>query len=91
MRKIAPFLLTLLFIVLLLNSCNSGSSNRNSRKLPKPPPYFSVGKADDQGTVMPVKNLKNVKIRIAYLAMETNPWWTPVKAGVMEAKTILKD
>jgi ribose transport system substrate-binding protein len=41
--------------------------------------------------VMPVKNLKNEKIRIAYLAMETNPWWTPVKAGVTEAKNILKD
>lgn len=40
---------------------------------------------------MPVKNNKNEKIRIAFLAMETNPWWTPVKSGVMEAKEILKD
>ena len=40
---------------------------------------------------MPVKNIKNEKIRIAYLAMETNPWWTPVKTGVLEAKEILKD
>ena len=59
--------------------------------LPAPPPYFSEGRAEDQGTVMPVKNIKNEKIRIAYLAMETNPWWTPVKEGVLEAKEILKD
>jgi ribose transport system substrate-binding protein len=40
---------------------------------------------------MPVENKKNEKIRIAYLAMETNPWWTPVKEGVMEAAEILKE
>ncbi len=45
----------------------------------------------DQGKVMPVKNMKNEKIRIAFLAMETNPWWTPVKEGVMEARGLLKD
>jgi ribose transport system substrate-binding protein len=35
--------------------------------------------------------MKNEKIRIAFLAMETNPWWTPVKEGVMEARGLLKD
>lgn len=59
--------------------------------MPKPPAYFSEGRAEDQGKVMPVKNMKNEKIRIAFLAMETNPWWTPVKEGVMEARDILKD
>jgi len=59
--------------------------------LPKAPAYFSEGRAEDQGKVMPVKNVKNEKIKIAFLAMETNPWWTPVKEGVMEARDILKD
>lgn len=40
---------------------------------------------------MPVTNKKNEHIKIAFLAMETNPWWTPVKEGVMEAKELLKD
>ncbi|NMD03288.1 MAG: sugar ABC transporter substrate-binding protein [Bacteroidales bacterium] len=40
---------------------------------------------------MPVANRKNEHIKIAFLAMETNPWWTPVKAGVMEAKELLKE
>jgi ribose transport system substrate-binding protein len=91
MRKITVLILFLPVIFTLNNSCNNATSNRNSRKLPNPPPYYSVGKAEDQGTVMPVKNLKNIKVRIAYLAMETNPWWTPVKEGVMEAKAVLKD
>jgi hypothetical protein len=85
MRKYT-YLLLLLFVVTFSYSCNRSSSPRQSRILPKPPPYFSEGRAEDQGVVMPVKNTKNEKIRIAYLAMETNPWWTPVKAGVMEAK-----
>jgi len=59
--------------------------------LPKTTAYFSEGRAEDQGKVMPVKNVKNEKIKIAFLAMETNPWWTPVKEGVMEARDILKD
>lgn len=59
--------------------------------MPKAPAYFSEGRAEDQGKVMPVKNVKNEKIKIAFLAMETNPWWTPVKEGVMEARDILKD
>ena len=59
--------------------------------MPKAPAYFSEGRADDHGKVMPVKNVKNEKIKIAFLAMETNPWWTPVKEGVMEARDILKD
>lgn len=59
--------------------------------MPKAPAYFSEGRAEDQGKVMPVKNMKNEKIKIAFLAMETNPWWTPVKEGVMEARDILKD
>jgi ribose transport system substrate-binding protein len=85
-------LLLLLPVILMFNfSCHSSSSHRSSRVLPQPPPYFSEGRADDQGKVMPVKNTKNEKIRIAYLAMETNPWWTPVKAGVMEAREILKN
>jgi ribose transport system substrate-binding protein len=91
MKNYTYVLLSLLFIVTFNYSCNRSSSHRNSRVLPQPPPYFSEGRAEDQGTVMPVKNAKNEKIRIAYLAMETNPWWTPVKAGVMEAKEILKD
>jgi ribose transport system substrate-binding protein len=91
MRKFITVQLSLLVMLILIDSCHSSSSSRNSRILPEPPPYFSEGRAEDQGTVMPVKNLKNEKIRIAYLAMETNPWWTPVKAGVMEAKEILKD
>ncbi|OFY68048.1 MAG: hypothetical protein A2Y71_01960 [Bacteroidetes bacterium RBG_13_42_15] len=90
MRKYAAVLLSLLAILLLNDSCNRYSSSRNSRILPQPPPYFSQGRAEDQGKVMPVKNVKNEKIRIAFLAMETNPWWTPVKAGVMEARDILK-
>jgi ribose transport system substrate-binding protein len=91
MRKFTALLLLLPVILLPDYSCNRSASKRSSRILPQPGPYFSEGRADDQGTVMPVKNSKNEKIRIAYLAMETNPWWTPVKAGVMEAKAILKD
>ncbi len=82
----------LILALLPLNySCQRSSSNKSSRVLPPPPPYFSEGRAADQGKVMPVENKKNEKIRIAFLAMETNPWWVPVKAGVMEAKDILKD
>ena len=91
MKRNTLILLSLVVILLFNCSCNRSSSNRSSRKLPQPPPYFSETREEDQGTVMPVKNLKNEKIRIAYLAMETNPWWTPVKEGVMEAKEILKD
>jgi ribose transport system substrate-binding protein len=91
MRKNNYLLLSLLIVQSLLCACNRSSPNRSSRILPDPPPYFSESIADNQGTVMPVRNLKNEKIRIAYLAMETNPWWTPVKKGVMEAKEILKD
>ena len=85
-------LMLLLIALLTLNcSCKRSSSTKSSRILSTPPSYFSEGRAEDQGKVMPVKNKKNEKIRIAYLAMETNPWWTPVKAGVMEAQAILKD
>jgi ribose transport system substrate-binding protein len=91
MRKHTIVLLSLFVILIFNDSCNRASSNRNSRRLPQPLPYFSEGRAEDQGTVMPVRNSENEKIRIAYLAMETNPWWAPVKAGVMEAKDILKD
>jgi ABC-type sugar transport system substrate-binding protein len=91
MKKYTLVSLSLLVILLFTYSCNSSSLQRKSRILPAPPPYFSEGRAEDQGTVMPVKNIKNEKIRIAYLAMETNPWWTPVKTGVLEAKEILKD
>jgi len=91
MKKLTGIFLSLLVISFLIFSCNRSSSQKSTRTLPQPPPYFSEGRAEDQGTVMPVKNVKNEKIRIAYLAMETNPWWTPVKAGVMEAKNILKD
>jgi ribose transport system substrate-binding protein len=91
MKNYNYVMLLLLFVVTFSYSCNRSSSLRHSRILPQPPPYFSEGRAEDQGTVMPVKNTKNEKTRIAYLAMETNPWWTPVKAGVMEAKEILKD
>jgi ABC-type sugar transport system substrate-binding protein len=85
--------ITLLFIFTfsLIYACHRSTSQKNSRILPEPPPYFSEGRAEDQGSVMPVANRKNERIRIAFLAMETNPWWTPVKAGVMEAKELLKD
>lgn len=86
------YLLLLVLAFLPLNySCQRSSSQKNSRVLPVPPPYYSEGRAMDQGTVMPVENKKREKIRIAYLAMETNPWWAPVKEGVMEAREILKD
>jgi ribose transport system substrate-binding protein len=91
MEKFTGILFSLLVVLLFNYSCNRSPSQRSSRILPHPPPYFSEGRAEDQGTVMPVKNTKNEKIKIAYLAMETNPWWNPVKAGVMEAKEILKD
>ncbi len=81
----------LLVAFLTLYSCNSSSPRTISGELPAPPPYYSEGLAEDQGMVMPVENKKNEKIRIAFLAMETNPWWTPVKEGVMEAKEILKE
>jgi ribose transport system substrate-binding protein len=91
MGRFNALLLLLLSMMIFSVACNRSASNRSSRELLQPPPYFSKGRADDQGKVMPVKNLKNEKIKIAFLAMETNPWWTPVKAGVMEAKNILKD
>ena len=91
MKRYILQLSTLFIITLIILSCGNSSSNKKKRELPAPPAYFSEGRADDQGTVMPVKNIRNEKIRIAYLAMETNPWWTPVKKGVMEAKEILKD
>jgi len=83
--------LLLIFLLILNYSCHRSASQRNSRVLPEPPPYFSEGRAEDQGSVMPVANRKNEHIKIAFLAMETNPWWTPVKAGVMEAKELLKE
>jgi ribose transport system substrate-binding protein len=90
--KMYKQILLLLLALLTLNySCQRSSSRKSSRVLPPSPPYFSEGRAEDQGKVMPVKNKKNEKIKIAFLAMETNPWWTPVKAGVMEARDILKD
>jgi ribose transport system substrate-binding protein len=91
MRKCTFILLSLLVVLMFNYSCHRSSLHRNSRILPQPPPYYSEGRAEDQGKVMPVENSKNEKIRIAYLAMETNPWWTPVKTGVMEARDILKD
>jgi ribose transport system substrate-binding protein len=91
MKKHAGILLSMLIILLFIYSCNRSSSHRSTRILAKPPAYFSEGRAVDQGKVMPVNNIKNEKIRIAFLAMETNPWWTPVKEGVMEARDILKD
>ena len=91
MKKHAGILLSMLIILLFIYSCNRSSSHRSTRILAKPPAYFSEGRAEDQGKVMPVKNIKNEKVRIAFLAMETNPWWTPVKEGVMEARDILKD
>jgi len=91
MKKFTVTLLSLLVALMFNYSCNRSSSHRISRILPKPPAYFSEGRAVDEGKVMPVKNMKNEKIRIAFLAMETNPWWTPVKEGVMEARGLLKD
>ena len=91
MKKNTGILLSLLAILMFNYSCNRSTSHRSSRILPKAPAYFSEGRAEDQGKVMPVKNVKNEKIKIAFLAMETNPWWTPVKEGVMEARDILKD
>lgn len=91
MKKNTGILLSLLAILMFNYSCNRSTSHRSSRILPKTPAYFSEGRAEDQGKVMPVKNVKNEKIKIAFLAMETNPWWTPVKEGVMEARDILKD
>lgn len=84
-------ILLLLALMPVFYSCQTTSARKSSRELPVPPPYFSEGRAEDQGIVMPVENKENEKIRIAFLAMETNPWWVPVKAGVMEAKEILKD
>ena len=85
-------ILILILCVLTLNySCHRSSSQRNLRTLPEPPQYFSEGKAEDQGSVMPVANSKNEHIKIAFLAMEPNPCWTPVKAGVMEAQELLKE
>src|SRR5512136_2193142 len=90
--EMSKYLLLLSLALLTLNySCHRSSSVKSSRVLPAPPPYFSEGRDEEQGKVMPVENTKNDKIKIAFLAMETNPWWTPVKAGVMEAKAILKD
>ncbi len=86
MYKIALFLLAFLS---LSYSCQRSSSNKDARVLPKPPAYFSEGRAEDQGKVMPVENHQREKIKIAFLAMETNPWWSPVKAGVVEARDIL--
>ncbi len=91
MKKYAIVLLSALITIMFNYSCNRSSSNRSTRVLAKPPAYFSEGRAGDEGKVMPVKNIKNEKIRIAFLAMETNPWWTPVKEGVMEAGSLLKD
>jgi ribose transport system substrate-binding protein len=91
MKKLQAIFFSILIIPLINYSCNRSVSQKNSRILPEPPPYFSEGRAEDQGTVMPVENIRNERIRIAFLAMETNPWWTPVKAGVMEAKEILKN
>lgn len=85
---------TVLFFLAFLSlsySCQRASSNKDTRVLPIPPSYFSEGRAEDQGKIMPVKNDPHEKIKIAFLAMETNPWWSPVKAGVLEARDILKD
>jgi ABC-type sugar transport system substrate-binding protein len=83
-------LLALLALLPFYSFCQK-PSQKSSRVLPTPPCYFSEGRAEDQGKVMPDENQKNEKIRIAFLAMETNPWWSPVKKGVMAARDILKD
>jgi ABC-type sugar transport system substrate-binding protein len=55
------------------------------------PAFDSACSAADEATVAPVDLMPDRPLKIAYLAMENNPFWIPVKEGVLNAGEILAD
>ena len=71
--------ISICFISLIIFSNCGKEKPQSSRVLPPVPQYFSEGQAPDQGVLKPVENTNNEQIRIAFLGLETNQWWAPVK------------
>ncbi len=76
-------LLSVLVIgLMLLGGCGAAAK----KELPAPPAFDSVLAAPpDEGKVAPVDKKPDKQIRILVIGLENNPFWIPVKQGVMDA------
>ena len=55
------------------------------------PPFGQVGDSSDEGIVKPLASKINRPLKIAVLGLENNPFWIPVKEGVLKAGEELKE
>lgn len=89
MKRIS-IVLSIFFVGLLIFTAGKKAVEEKGPEFPPPPPYASVGVPDDAGVVKPVDIQPETPLKIAYIAMENNPFWIPVKEGVMKAREELK-
>jgi ribose transport system substrate-binding protein len=80
------FLITLISILVLGQMLLTGCPGETKKELPPGPAFDSVLAAPpDEGKVQPVSQNPNEEIRILVIGLENNPFWIPVKQGVMDA------
>ncbi len=78
------------FVVLLCALALVGMSawangTKEVRNLPAGPAFDSAATMPDEGTVKPISTKSPKPIKIAVLGLENNPFWIPVKEGMMKA------
>jgi len=72
----------LVISLMLLGGCGTAAK----KELAAPPAFDSVLAAPpDEGKVQPIDKTPDQKIRILVIGLENNPFWIPVKQGVMDA------
>ena len=89
-RKII-FLFTLISILIMGQMLWAEGQGEAGRELPPAPAFDSVlAGPPDEGKVKPVDIVPEQKIRILVIGLENNPFWIPVKQGVLDAAEELK-
>jgi ribose transport system substrate-binding protein len=80
------FFITLISILVLGQLLVTGCQGETKKELPPGPAFDSVLAAPpDEGKVQPVSENPKEEIRILVIGLENNPFWIPVKQGVMDA------
>jgi len=80
------FLFTLISILVMVQMLGVGCEGTTKKELPAPPAFDSVLAAPpDEGKVKPVDTMPDKKMRILVIGLENNPFWIPVKQGVLDA------
>lgn len=90
-KKSLIFFVTFISILIIGHMAWATGKTEVKRQLAPAPAFDSLLAAPpDEGKVKPVDIVPDKKIRILVIGLENNPFWIPVKQGVLDAASELK-